>query len=96
MMSEAVVEESTVWGWGREKQTGFSHISPLAWVLAQLTFYCPIGELVKQGGGQGQGQLLMGENEGEDGAGRRCSQDGEHSCGQWLLPRPSPVAADIC
>lgn len=56
MMSEAMVEESTEWGWGREKQTGFSHISPLAWVLAQLTFYCPIGELVKQGGGQGQGQ----------------------------------------
>ena len=43
-------------GLGREKQTGFLHIPPLAWVLAQLAFYCPIGELMKQEGGQGQGQ----------------------------------------
>ena len=43
-------------GLGMEKQTGFPHISPLAWVLAQLAFYCPICELMKQRTGQGQGQ----------------------------------------
>ena len=69
MMSEAMVEESTEWGWGREKQTGFSHISPLAWVLAQLTFYCPIGELVKQGGGQGQGQAAATRTQSQVSAG---------------------------